>query len=328
MLSRWKHNTLNIAVFVFCLGTWSVPVLANNSSLTYGGGPVGGTFNHFAKAMADFLNRTYPDIEVSFETSGGSTANLKRLNNREIDFGIVYSGDAYLGRNGRLAGDDTKYDNVRALGFLYGAPAHLVTRARDRYKSATDLAGKRVAVGNAGSGALTAAERFFKHLGLWDKIEKQFLGYSVAAAALNEGKLDAFWVFVGYPNASVIEAAAHEPIHLIDVGVDAEKSSFYEIYPFYQPMEIPAGTYRKQDKSVKSFQDAAYWCTNTSVSDELVYRSLKAIYSPDGLKHMVTAIKTANSMNLTDGIKGVSIPLHSGAEKFWKEKDLTVPDLE
>jgi TRAP transporter TAXI family solute receptor len=327
MISRWKHSTLHIAVFIFYLGIWSVPVLANNSSLTYDGGPVGGTFNQFAKAMADFINRTYPDIEISFETSGGSTANLKRLNNGDIDFGIVYSGDAYLGRNGRLAGDDTKYENVRALGFLYGVPVHLVTRAKDRYKSTTDLAGKRVAVGNAGSSALTAAERFFKHLGLWDKIEKKFLGYSVAAAALIEGKLDAFWVFVGYPNTSVIEAASHEAIHLIDVGIDAEKSGFYEIYPFYQPMKIPAGTYSKQDKSVKSFQDAAYWCTNTNVSDELVYRSLKAIYSPDGLKHMVTANKTAKSMSLTDGIKGVSIPLHSGAEKFWNEKGLTVPDL-
>jgi TRAP transporter TAXI family solute receptor len=328
MRSRWRHNTLHIAAFVICLGTWFVPVLAHNGSLTYGGGPVGGTFNHFAKAMAGFINRAYPDIEITFEPTGGSTANLKRLNNGDIDFGIVYSGDAYLGRNGRLVGDDTKYDNVRALGFLYGAPAHLVTRAKDNYKSATDLAGKRVAVGNAGSGALTAAERFFKHLGLWDRIEKQFLGYSAAATALNEGKLDAFWVFEGYPNASVIEAATHGAIHLIDVGVDAEKSRFYEIYPFYQPVEIPAGTYSNQDKPVKSFQDAAYWCTNTNVSDGLVYRALTAIYSPDGLKHMVTAIKTAKSMNITDGIKGVSIPLHPGAEKFWKGKGLTVPDLE
>ena len=305
-----------------------MPILANNSYLTYGGGPVGGTFNQFTKAMAGIINNSYTDIEISAEASGGSTANLKRLNNGDIDFGIVYSGDAYLGRSGKLPGDENKYNNVRALGFLYGAPAHLVTRAMDNYKSAADLAGKRVAVGNAGSGALTAAERFFKHVGLWDRIEKQFLGYSAAATALNEGKLDAFWVFVGYPNASVSEAAAHEEIHLIDVGVDAEKSRFYEIYPFYQSMEIPAGTYSKQDKPVRSFQDAAYWCTNTQVSDELVYRSLKAIYSPAGLKHMVAAKKTAKSMNIADGIKGVSIPLHSGAEKFWKENGLTVPDLE
>ncbi len=93
-------------------------------------------------------------------------------------------------------------------------------------------------------------------------------------------------------------------------------------------MEIPAGTYSNQDKPVMSFQDGAYWCTNTNVSDELVYRSLKAIYSPAGLKHMVATKKTAETMNIADGIKGVSIPLHSGAEKFWIENGLTVPYLE
>lgn len=304
---------------------WSAPAMAKKY-LAYGGGPVGGTFNYFANAMASYITNTYADLEVSSEGSGGSTANLKRLDKGDVDFGIVYSGDAFLGRNGRLPQDTNKYDNVRAIAFLYGAPAHLVTKKSDGYTSAMDLAGKRVAVGNAGSGAAAAAERFFTHLGLWDKIERQNMGYSAAAAAFNDGKLDAFWVFVGYPNSSVIEAAARDDIHLINVHDDAEKYGFYKEYPFYSPMEIPAKTYRGQEAPVKSFQDAAYWCTNKDVEDDIVYKAVKAIYTPEGLKHMVAAKKTAKSMNIPDGLKGVSIPVAAGAAKFWKENGLEVPN--
>lgn len=323
MLRVFRFHCVVVAALVMALA-FSTSASAKNY-LAYGGGPVGGTFNYFANAMASYITNAYADIEVSSEGSGGSTANLKRLDKGDVDFGIVYSGDAFLGRTGRLPQDANKYDKVRAIAFLYGAPAHLVTKKRDNVQSAMDLAGKRVAVGNAGSGAAAAAERFFTHLGLWDKIQRQNMGYSAAAAAFNDGKLDAFWVFVGYPNSSVIEAAARDDIHLVDVHVDAEKYGFYKEYPFYSPMEIPAGTYRGQDAPVKSFQDAAYWCTNDKVDDELVYKAVKAIYTPEGLKHMVAAKKTAKSMNIPDGLKGVSIPVAPGAAKFWKENGLAVP---
>jgi TRAP transporter TAXI family solute receptor len=301
--------------------------LAAKTYLAFGGGPVGGTFNYFANAMASFISRTYPDIEVSSEGSGGSTANLKRLHRHDIDFGIVYSGDAYLGRLGRLPKDSRKYDGVRAVAYLYGAPAHLVTVEGKGIRSAMDLAGRRVAVGNAGSGAATAAERFFTTLGIWDRMDKQFLGYSAAAAALSDGKIDAFWVFVGYPNASVIEAATRNDIVLIDVGEDAAKAGLYDRYPFYQPTEIPAGTYRGQDRPVKTFQDAALWCANQSVPEDVVYRAVKAIFSAQGLRHMVAAKSTAKSMRIPDGLRGVSIPVHPGAARFWKEQGLEVPEF-
>lgn len=323
MIFNWRLTI--IAALALSASVCSMTVMAKDY-LAYGGGPVGGTFNYIANAMAIYLSKNVDDMEVSSEGSGGSTANLKRLNKGDIDFGIVYSGDAYLGRHGRLPQDANTYENVRAVSFLYGAPAHLVTRADDGYTSAKDLAGKRVAVGNAGSGAAAAAERFFTHLGLWDKIQKQFLGYSAAAAALNDGKIDAFWVFVGYPNASVIEAAARDDIHLIDVGADAEASGFYQEYPFYEPMEIPAGTYSGQDKPVKSFQDAAYWAAHADLDENLVHDAVSAIYSPEGLKHMVAAKSTAKSMSVEDGLKGVSIPVHAGAAKFWKEHGVDVPE--
>ncbi|SKA72484.1 hypothetical protein SAMN02745704_00409 [Paucidesulfovibrio gracilis DSM 16080] len=293
--------------------------------LAFGGGPTGGTFNFFANKMSSIISHAYDHLDVSPKGSGGSAENLRTLDKASVDFGIVYSGDAYLGRMGQLVNDETKYENLRVISFLYGAPAQLVVRADAGIDSAYDLEGKIVAIGNPGSGAALSAERFFKHLGLWEKMEARNLGYSQAAADFSDNKIDAFWVLVGYPNSSIIEAATRTPVKLLNLDIDAKKSGFYNAFPFYTPVEIPAGVYEGQDQPVTTFQDSALWCTNTGIADHVVYDAMAAVFAEQGLKDMVTAHKAAKNMSIETGIDGVSVPLHSGAVKFWEEHGLTVP---
>ncbi len=299
---------------------------AAKAFLAIGGGPVGGTFNYFANAIAIYLTKNVPDVEVSSEGSGGSAENVKRVHRHDVDFGIAYSGDIYLGRIGQLPKDDTKYENVRPLAYLYGAPAQLVVMKDSGITSAKQLAGKKVAVGNAGSGAALSAERFFRKLGLWDKIQPQFLGYSAAASAFQDGKIDAFWVLVGYPNASIIEASTQNEISLVNVHKDAEEAGFYDEYPFYSKTVIPKGTYRGQDEDTVTFQDSTFWIANKDVDEDLVYHALKAIYSEDGLAHMKKAHKAAGEMAVESALMGVSAPVHKGAAKFWTEMGLQIPE--
>lgn len=293
--------------------------------LAFGGGPTGGTFNFFANKMASIISAKYDWLNVSPKGSGGSAENLRTLNLNGIDVGIVYSGDAFLGRNGKLPLDSMHYDKVRAISFLYGAPAQLVVRKDSGIKSAFDLEGKVVAIGNPGSGAALSAERFFRHLNLWDKITPRKQGYSQAAADFVSSKVDAFWVLVGYPNSSVIEAASRTPISLVSLHQDATKTGFYDLYPFYSRVEIPADTYDGQSEPAITFQDSSLWCANEKLDTDIVYDCLKAIYSKKGLKDMVTAHKAAKNMSIPNGIKGASIPLHPGAVKFWKEKGIDIP---
>lgn len=293
--------------------------------LAFGGGPTGGTFNFFANKMANIISVKYDNIDVSPKGSGGSAENLRTLNKNGVDVGIVYSGDAFLGRNGKLPGDAVRYDQVRALSFLYGAPAQLVVRKDSGIKSAKDLAGKVVAIGNPGSGAALSAERFFKHMKLWRQIDIHNLGYSQAASDFVNKKIDAFWVLVGYPNSSIIEAASRIPIRLIDLHKDALASGFYDVYPFYSQVKIPAGVYDNQDDDVVTFQDSSLWCASAKLSAEAVYDCLVAIYSKQGLKDMVTAHKAAKNMSIENGIEGASIPLHPGAVRFWKEQGVEIP---
>lgn len=289
-----------------------------------GGGPTGGTFNTFANGMAVYIPKVEPGIKMSAVGSGGSVENVKRVSNAESHFGLCYAVDSGLGWHGKLPKDSNKYQGLRAMGFLYGAPAQLVVKADSDIKSAADLKGKRVAVGNAGSGAAASAERFFRHIGVWDGFKPQFLGYSAAASAFKDGKIDAFWVLVGYPNRSIIEASVQMDIRLIDVGQDAEDSGFYNEYS-YIPVEIPAGTYGEGMPACKTFQDATILSCHKDVPDGIVHTIMAALWSEKGMAEMVAAKKTFKTMTLENGFLGASVPLHPGAVQFWQEQDKAIP---
>jgi len=312
-----------LAIAVAALGI-TTPASAADYSIKIGGGPTGGTFNTFSNAMAVYVPKVNPNIIASSVGSGGSVENVKRIHNGESDFGLCYAVDSALGYVGKLPQDPVKYNKIRSMGYLYGAPAQLVVRADSGIKSAMDLKGKRVALGNAGSGAAASAERFFRHIGLWDNFNASFLGYSQAASAFQDGKIDAFWVLVGYPNRSIIEAAVQVKIALVDVGVDAEKTGFYDEFA-YSPTIIPAGTYGKGMPETKSFQDSTILTANQDLPEDLVYTVMKTLWSEKGMQAMVMAKKTFKEMTLANAFSGASVPLHPGAVKFWKEQGKEIP---
>jgi len=319
-----KKVSMHLLVFTAVLALFMTPAMAQDYSVKIGGGPTGGTFNTFSNGMAIYVPKVNPNIKASSVGSGGSVENVKRVSNGESDFGLCYAVDSDLGFAGKLPKDNNKYNGLRAMGYLYGAPAQLVVNADSKVKSAMDLKGKRVAVGNAGSGAAASAERFFRHIGVWDNFKPTFMGYSAAASAFKDGKIDAFWVLVGYPNRSIIEASVQVKIRLIDVGVDAEKSGFYKAYA-YSPTTIPAGTYGKNMPECKTFQDSTILSANKDLPEDLVYTVMKTLWSEKGMEAMVTAKKTFKAMTLENAFRGASVPLHPGAVKFWKEQGKEIP---
>lgn len=296
-------------------------------TLTFNGGPKGGTFNYFANKMASLVSDELDWLDIQTRSSGGSVDNLLALCSGRADMAIVYAGDAFLGRIGKLHCPDSKYVNARALAFLYGAPAQLVVRRDSDIHTVLDLRGKVVAVGNPGSGAAMSAERFFRHLDLWKHIDHRSLGYSEAAEDFAEGRVDGFWVLVGAPNAAVIEASTRTPIKLLDLHDAATVTGFYQLYPFYTQTLIPSETYVGQDKPVHTFQDSALWCARLELDDYAVYRSLGAIFSKERLEELRRTHRAAREMSLENGIRYLSIPLHPGAIRFWSEQGLNIPPI-
>lgn len=296
--------------------------------LGFSGGPDGGTFQYFSNAISTRLTRNLPNVDVSNMVSAGSVENLRRVNSGEADFGLVYSGDIYLGMNGQLTNDTRQYKNAHAVAYLFGAPAHLVVLDGSGINSVKDLAGKRVAVGPAGSGAAASAQRYFTSIGLWDKIRVEYIGYSQGASAMGDRLIDAMWVFAGYPNSSIIQAAASNKIKLLDLVEAGKAAGFFDANPFYAEVTIPAGTYSGVDAPVRTFQDSTIWVANNKVKEDVIYNSLKEIYSDEGLAFMVSVTSAAKAMTVQDGLYGVVTPVHPGAVKFWTEKGLTVTEAQ
>jgi TRAP transporter TAXI family solute receptor len=291
--------------------------------IVFSGGPAGGTFQVVANAMQVYKPmKESPDFKVRAQSSAGSVENLRKVNSGKAQMGVVYSGHVYLGRNGQMKNDPKKYEDVMAVAWLYGAPAQLVVRQGSGIKSATDLVGKKVGVGNAGSGAFANCELFFTHLGIWDKIERNAMGYNDAAQAFGNNQLDAFWLFTAFPSGAVIMAAQTNDVELVNLGMDAEKSGFFEKYPYFSRITVPAETYRGVGYESPSFQDSALWVSNSKVSEDTVYNMLSMIYTEAGLAHMLEQKKTFKNMSLDTGAKGVVTPWHPGAIKFWKEKGM------
>jgi hypothetical protein len=297
----------------------AAPALAKDR-IVFGGGPAGGTFQTVANAIQVYKPVKDMDFTVKAQSSAGSVENLRKVDSGKMDFATVYSGHVYLGANGMMKNDTKKYENVRAVSFLYGAPAQLVVRKGSGIKSVKDLVGKKVGVGNAGSGAFANCELFFTHMGVWDKIERNAMGYNDAAAAFGNKQLDAFWLFTAFPSGAVIMAAQTNDIDLVDLGADAEASGFYAKYPYFAKLAVPAGTYKGVDVDKPSFQDSALWVANKDVPDDVVYKLLSAIYTDEGLAHMVSQKKTFKAMSIEKGTYGIVTPMHPGAIKFWKEK--------
>lgn len=288
--------------------------------IRFGGGPAGGTFYRIAVELAEIIKEGTPGTDVIVLRSGGSQANLSDIDRGKLDMALVYAGDAYLGRQGRLRPELFPLKNVRAVCRLYGAPAQLAVLKDGPYHSPVDLRGKLVPVGGLGSGAALSAERFFRALDLWEEIVPVHLGYTRAMDELDRGAVQAVWELVGLPSASFAEMSRKKPLRLLELEGAARSGGLFADYPFYTPAMIPKGTYRGQDRDVRTFQDAALWVVGSHEDEALLYRSLKQLFSPAGLSRMRQAHPAADGLTLEQGLQGVRIPMPPKVEDFWREQ--------
>jgi uncharacterized protein len=315
--AKSAFNALWVLVLVFAIA----PDSFARQDFVFGGGLTGGTFQVIANAIqAYYPVKATAEFTVTARTSGGSMDNLRQTDDGRMQFSIVYASQLWQGRHGTLPQDTKKYPNVLAVAYLYGIPAQLIVKQGSGIRSAKDLAGKKVGVGDAGFGAFATCEQFFKHMGVWDKVNCHVMGYNDAATAFDRNQLDAFWLLTAFPSGAVIRVAQDNDIDLVDLAADARTSGYFDKYSYITPLIIPAGTYRGVNRDVGSFQDSALWVANARVPDEVVYKLMSLVFNNEGLAYMLSQKKTFKEMSVANGVKGIATPLHPGAIKFWKDK--------
>lgn len=284
------------------------------------GGPMG-TYYAIGNAMTEVLNPLLTDSELVLESSGASKANLEMIEEGDAQLATVQNdvmSYAYTGTS--LFEEEGAYKNFSAVAGLYDETIQIIT-ADENLKSVADLAGKKVSVGDAGSGVEFNAREILEVYGLsFDDITVVNGSFAEAADGLEKGEIDAAFIVAGAPTAAVEELAQVKKIFLIPM--DAEHiSTLQGTYEFYTESTIPAGTYEGIEEEVVTVSVRATLVASNDVSEDAVYDLLKALF--ENKDALVEKNVKFESLNLEDAVKGMSVPFHPGAQKYYDEQAVT-----
>lgn len=258
-------------------------------------------------------------VNCAAPPSGGSIENLSLLQSREVDVGVVQSDWQYHAFNGSSIFDGKPFPELRALFSVHVEPFHIVARKGSGIEQWDDLWGKRVNVGNVGSGQRATFEELIREHGRTMEGFSAFseLSSSEQAGALCANEIDAFGFTVGVPNASIAQATDGCEGTIIDLDTPVIRT-LVDGAPYYQWTTIPDGTYFTTDKDVRTLGVLATVVSHADVDEDIVYALVKSVHMN---MRMFTTLHPAfamlNSQNMTRD--GLSVPLHPGAERAYKE---------
>ncbi|HPX96544.1 MAG TPA: TAXI family TRAP transporter solute-binding subunit, partial [Thermotogota bacterium] len=180
-----------------------------------------------------------------------------------------------------------------------------------------DLKGKRVSVGDAGSGVEANTIQILEAYGMTFKdINVQNLSFAESASALKDRKIDAFFVTAGIPTTAIVELASTNAVKVLPVDVE-KASTLINNFPFYVNYIIPANTYKNQTEPVNTVAVKATFIVRADLPLDTVYNITKAIF--EGQAEIAEAHAKGKEFNLQEAVKGVSVPFHPGAEKYFRE---------
>jgi TRAP transporter TAXI family solute receptor len=287
--------------------------------LTIATGGTAGTYYPLGAGMADIWNKNIKGMNAMVQSTGASVANINLLRNKEVDLIFVQNDVAFYAYNGVELFKEP-FPQLRGLATLYPETVQIVALADRGINSVYDLKGKRVAVGAAGSGTEVNARQILAAAGITYKdIKVQYLSFAEAASNLKDGNIDAAFVTAGHPTAAIVDLAAVRKIVLVPVA-DEIIASLQKDYPFYVKIVVPAGTYKGVDTDVVTVAVKAMLAVRAEMPEDLAYQLLKTMYANQ--KRLIEAHAKGELIIPETGKEGMSIPLHPGAEKFFKEMGL------
>jgi uncharacterized protein len=275
-----------------------------------------------SRTCADGGSCGVPGVVATAVASNGSVANVNAINSGSMQSGFTQSDVAYWAYNASgIYEGRPKVDTLRAIANLYPESFHLVARKGSGIKSIKDLKGKRMSLDEPGSGTLVDARLILAAYGMTEKdVKAEYLKPQQSADKLKDGALDAFFSVSGWPQGAIAELAATTGIDLVPIdGTEAE--NLIKQFSFFAADEIPDGAY-KGVTGVKTVSVNAIWATSSKQADQLIYNITAALWNPSTRKLLDSGHAKGKAIKLETAIVGLGIPLHAGAEKFYKEKGL------
>ncbi|HIP44438.1 MAG TPA: TAXI family TRAP transporter solute-binding subunit [Sulfurospirillum arcachonense] len=306
------------------VGAMSLPLMATDF-VTIGTGGVTGVYYPTGGSICRLVNKGKKEhgVRCSVESTGGSVYNINTIRAGELDMGVAQSDWQYHAYNGTSKFKDKgPFKELRSIFSIHGEPFTVVARADSGIKVFADLKGKRVNIGNPGSGSRGTMEVAMKAEG-WDKSVFKVAGElkaSEQAKALCDNKIDAMIYVVGHPSGAIKEATTTCDSVIVDVS-DAKIAKLVESTPYYKFTDVPGGMYRGNPDTVKTFGVAATFVTSSKVSEKVIYAVVKAVFENfDAFKKLHPAFANLKKEEMIKD--GLSAPLHRGAIKYYKEVGL------
>ena len=306
-------------VFALCAPAVSA---AGPAKLNYATGGTSGTYYGFSGVIANVLNEKLKDtLKLVVESTGASKANIQMLQSGDADIAIVQNdvmSYAYTGTD--LFDGTAPITDFSAVVSCY--PEYVQILASKDITSIEQLAGKRVSVGDAGSGTEFNARQILAAYNLsFDDIKVSNQSFADSADSLKNGTIDAAFVVAGYPTTAVTELATNFDFNLLAID-DDHAAKLQSDYGFYYYGVIPGGTYSPVADDVPAVAVMATIVASNKVSEDVIYAFVKGLFD---YKDDITAghVK-GNELDLNTAISGVSIPWHDGAAKYYTEMGLDI----
>src|SRR2546426_3747972 len=293
--------------------------------VTIAAGAVDGVYYPIAGAMSRITSDARGlSVRATVASSAGAVANVELIRAGEADFALLQNDTAYYAFNGialgAFAGKPVK--SMAGVFSVYPELVHIVVSQASGVKSVRDLKGKRVAFGPAGSGTEQNALQILGIYGIGEGDLRAAVRVSFTAAVdqLKAGVVDAAFFTTARGAPVVAEAFGAGKLELLGVGASAGEALGRK-YPFYTIGAIPANTYKGQGREVAAASVMAMLVARSALSEEVVYRFTKAVF--DNLPELYAAHAAARNLTLQTALVGMALPLHRGAERFFREKGIT-----
>jgi TRAP transporter TAXI family solute receptor len=285
-------------------------------------GGTGGVYYVYGGALARVISETVPGVEATAEVTSASIDNLKFLRDAKADIAFTLADTLKDASTGQGAFEGRPLE-LKALAVLYTNVTHVVTRQDSGIRQLTDLKGRVVSMGSAGSGTETIADRTLVAAGLdpSQDIRRENLSAQASADALKDSKVDAFFWSGGLPTAAVLDLALSTKITLLDTSsvLPAIHSKYGEA--LYRPFSIPPGTYGSIAAEVRTFGVSNVLVVPAGFDAQRAYLIVKAMF--DRKDSLVAAHAEARNLKLPDAITGSPVPFHEGALKYYAELGAT-----
>jgi len=283
--------------------------------LTIATGGASGPYNIIGTSLSEVYVKTF-GVNSKTQTTGASVENVNLLTQGKVDMVLALSDvvtDAVEGKNNF----DKPITNIQQLAVLYPNVVQIVTTKKSGIKNIEDLKGKRIAVGDQGSGTEVNARTLLEGFGItYDDVTVDYLGFSEAADGMKAGKIEAAFFSSGLPNSSLMELEQGLDLQLVTINQDKLKE-IIQSKPYFKTFEIPAGTYGN-DAAIPTAAIMNALLVSSDLSEADGYKLTKALF--DNLDGLKTAHQAANDISLEMASEGMVAPIHPGAKKYYDEQ--------